>query len=117
MIAAHPENKPLPGYNLTGLVHDRFLNDRTDRNDNGLRRINNSKELFNTVSAQVGNRNRATLVFFRFKLFGPRPCRQILDLCADLAQAFVLSRPDNGRNEPLLYRNRASELYVRVLDD
>src|ERR1700730_9939214 len=73
--------------------------------------------MLNTVTTEIGNRDRAALVFFGLKFLRARTCSEILDSGTDFAKALFAGVPNDRSHKPLFDCDCASELYAPVLED
>jgi hypothetical protein len=82
------------------VLDDRALFTRTDSQDSGVRRIDDSREVLDTHHAHVGHGRRATLVFLRLQLLGLRAGAHVLHLVGDDRQRLFLARRMIGVIKP-----------------
>ncbi len=90
---------------------------RPDRQDGGLRRIDDGGKLPHAVHAEIGDRGRAALIFRGGELLRAGARSHLLHLVGDDGQRLSLGLADHRRDQPALDRNRNPDVGMSETQD
>src|SRR5437870_13283229 len=97
MVAAHRDRHAMADNDLVAIVDHLNCCDPADRENESLRRINDSGKTVDAHATKIRNGECAALKFFRLHPLVACAMRQILGQFADLTQRFVLGSPNDWR--------------------
>src|SRR5258705_334397 len=96
--------------------HDRTLFTGADREDGGVRRVDDRGEMIDPVHAEVGNGCRPALIFLGLEFPGPGAGGEILHLARDRRQRLGLGLADDRGDQPAWHRDRHADIGMLVLE-
>src|SRR5580658_11130800 len=102
-------NRPIPD--------DRNRLDGTYRQDTGIRRIDDRRELIYAEHTHIGDGECTSFPFSRLELFTLRPLGQILHFNSDLRQALRVRKSYHRHQQPVLYRYRHPDVDMVIDPD
>ena len=90
---------------------------RADRDDAGLRRVDDGGEILDPEHAQIGDRETAAFIFVGLELLVLGLARQFLDLVGDRGQPLGLGREHDGRDQARGNGDRDADIGMLVAQD
>src|SRR5215213_9734823 len=114
VVADERERHLLPRDHAAALVHRRLRGERADREDRGLRRVDDRGEALDTEHAEVRDREGAAGELGRGHLLLAHAFDQAARLARDRAERLLVGVEDRGDHERVLRRHCHAHVHVAV---
>src|SRR5437870_696590 len=115
VVTAHRDRHAMAHGDVIAIIDYWNFRNLADREAETLRRIDDGGKAVDAHTTEIGDGECATLKFLRLHSLVARAMRQIFHQLADLPQRFILRGTNDGRQQPILNRNRNSKIDIGVL--